>query len=156
MKSLSISPLPPMQSSMFNFFHKNRKCFFMQNLTFLTYAKSLICIKYVFLKRIKFYLDQSPSLLSFHSRYRSGRLLFVLSMDCSFLQFRIFSWCPLMSTSGTFLPKISSGRVYCGYSNSPSEKLSVCADPSLFSTPGIKRAIASIITMAGNSPPVST
>ena len=44
----------------------------------------------------------------------------------------------------------------CGYSRSPSAKLSVSAESLLCSTPGTRREIVSIITIAGSSPPVST
>jgi hypothetical protein len=59
-------------------------------------------------------------------------------------------------TSGTFAPRKSAGRVYCGYSSSPVEKLSSSGDSSDPSTPGTSRATASITTSAPSSPPVST
>ena len=45
-------------------------------------------------------------------------------------------WSPLRSTSGTSQPRNSAGRVYCGYSSSPSPKLSVTGLTALPITPG--------------------
>ena len=63
---------------------------------------------------------------------------------------------PFSSTSGTFIPRNSAGRVYWGYSSRPMEKLSSWLDSSQPSTPGISRATASTVTSAPSSPPVST
>ena len=60
------------------------------------------------------------------------------------------------STGGTDSPMKTSGLVYCGYSSKFPSNDSSCADASLFSTPGTRREIQSIIIIAGSSPPVST
>ena len=54
----------------------------------------------------------------------SGRLSSVRS-NCFFRRhFATFAWSPVSSTSGTARPSQTSGRVYCGYSKSPSQWLS--------------------------------
>lgn len=50
----------------------------------------------------------------------------------------IFAWSPDSSTSGTSMPFNSRGRVYCGYSSSPSENDSSSGDSADPSTPGIE------------------
>src|SRR5438132_243850 len=86
---------------------------------------------------------------------RSGRRSRVRATASSRRHCAIFAWSPERSTSGTRRPRKSGGRVYCGPSRSPSrEKLSACAESSLPSTPGTRRATASITASAANSPPV--
>ena len=58
--------------------------------------------------------------------------------------------------SGTPRPRNSAGRVYCGYSRSPSLKLSSSTEASLPSAPGTSRHTASTTTSAASSPPEST
>ncbi len=65
-------------------------------------------------------------------------------------------WSPDKSTGGTSFPIHSAGLLYCGYSNKPPSNDSVLPEASLVNTPGTIRAMASIITMAGSSPPVRT
>src|SRR6185503_7764756 len=94
---------------------------------------------------------------SHSSGSRSGRCLRVRSIACSRRHFSISAWCPDSSTGGTFSPRNSAGRVYCGKSSSPSRaKVSPATDASSPTTPGISRATASTITSAGSSPPDST
>ena len=68
----------------------------------------------------------------------------------------ISRWLPDNSTSGTFSPLNSAGRVYWGYSSRPSENESAAADSALPSTPGTRRETASTMTIAASSPPVMT
>ena len=67
-----------------------------------------------------------------------------------------FAWSPESKIAGTFFPIQSSGLLYCGYSNKFPSKDSVVPDSSFASTPGTIRDIASTMTIAGSSPPVST
>ena len=53
-------------------------------------------------------------------------------------------------------PSKTCGRVYCGYSSSPSAKLSSAAEASLPMTPGSSRTQASSSASAAISPPEST
>ena len=64
------------------------------------------------------------------------------------------AWCPDRSTPGTSLSLQTAGRVYCGHSSRPSENESILQASSSGSTPGMKRLMASIMTVAANSPPV--
>src|SRR5450759_1403214 len=66
------------------------------------------------------------------------------------------AWSPEMSTSGTLMPRYSAGRVNCGHPEGSLEKLSWVSDSGSPTTPGTRRATASIRTMAGTSPPLST
>ena len=61
----------------------------------------------------------------------------------------------LLNMKSYFLFKNISGLVYWGYSNKPFEKDSSSTD-CLLITPSIYLDIASIKTIAGNSPPVKT
>src|SRR5690606_16719629 len=87
---------------------------------------------------------------------KSGRLLSVRSSDCRRRHSAISAWWPDNRMSGTFHPRKSAGRVYCGYSSRPSLNESRAADSSFPSTPGRSLTTASMTTIAGNSPPVST
>src|SRR5580704_8705136 len=51
---------------------------------------------------------------------KSGRNRAVFSIAASLRHFRIASWLPPSSVSGTFQPRNSAGRVYCGQSSNPS------------------------------------
>src|SRR5437899_3077862 len=66
------------------------------------------------------------------------------------------AWSPDNRISGIGRPSNSCGRVYCGYSRSPSEKLSSAPEISLPITPGSSRTQASISVIAAISPPDST
>src|SRR6266516_4256005 len=80
----------------------------------------------------------------------------VLFFACSSRHFSISAWLPESSTSGTFIPRNSAGRVYCGYSSSPWLNDSSCELSSSPNTPGSRRVTASMTTMAGRAPLVST
>ena len=113
----------------------------------------------VYLAFSSFFMDWMNAmsfLLSSTCSISSGRRDSVSSMALSRRQRSISAWLPFSKTSGTFMPRNSAGRVYCGYSSSPSENDSVSADSLLPNTPGIKRAMQSIATIAASSPPVST
>src|SRR5690348_12336057 len=66
------------------------------------------------------------------------------------------AWSPDSSTSGTVIPLYSAGRVNCGQPLASPAKVSWASDPGSPTTPGTSRATASIRTIAGISPPLST
>ena len=67
---------------------------------------------------------------------RSGRRSSVRRSAWARRQRPTSPWSPERRTSGTAQSRNPAGRVYCGYSSSPSAKLSSAADSSLPSTPG--------------------
>src|SRR5581483_6846413 len=87
---------------------------------------------------------------------RSGRTAAVARRAESRRQRAISAWLPESRTSGTRIPRKTSGRVYCGYSRSPSANDSSASDARFPITPGTSRAIASMTTAAAASPPEST
>src|SRR5215472_418774 len=67
------------------------------------------------------------------------------------------AWLPDSKTSGTLRPRHSAGLVNCGYPPpAPCANASCASDASSPRTPATRRATASISTMAGSSPPLST
>src|SRR3989344_6897994 len=97
--------------------------------------------------------------------FRRSDLVCSVRIFASFcLQSSIFLWSPERRISGTFLFSYTGGFVYCGYSRS------VCRSPfsslfsekdslrvaSVFKTPPTSRITASVISIAGISPPVTT
>src|SRR5688572_8278656 len=93
---------------------------------------------------------------SLYSFSKSGRLRLVFSIAASLRQRSISAWFPLNKTSGTFIPRNSGGRVYCGWSNKLSENDSNTAEVSLPNAPGNNRTTASTTTIAAGSPPDKT
>src|SRR5882724_4977195 len=87
---------------------------------------------------------------------RSGRRALVRASASAFRQAAIRAWSPETRISGIGRPSNSCGRVYCGYSSSPSEKLSSAPEAGFPITPGSSRTQASISAMAAISPPDST
>ena len=70
---------------------------------------------------------------------RSGRAAAVRARDCSRRQRAMAAWLPLVSTSGTLMPRKSAGRVYWGYSRRPLVKDSSTGPSAAPSTPGSLR-----------------
>src|SRR5262249_31400879 len=87
---------------------------------------------------------------------RSGRRDWVSASDSVRRQAATLAWSPEMRISGMDLPSKTCGRVYWGYSSSPSEKLSSAPDASFPITPGSSRTQASIRAIAAISPPDKT
>src|SRR5216684_5898016 len=87
---------------------------------------------------------------------RSGRRARVRASASAWRQAATRAWSPDNRISGMVWPSNSCGRVYCGYSNRPSEKLSSAPEASLPITPGSSRTQASISAMLAISPPEST
>src|SRR6202171_5825876 len=75
---------------------------------------------------------------------------------CWWRHCRMRAWSPERRTSGTLMPRYSAGRVYCGHPEGSVEKLSCVSDSGSPTTPGTRRATASIRTIAGISPPLRT
>src|SRR5690349_8996938 len=78
---------------------------------------------------------------------------------CSRRHCLIRAWSPERSTSGTFMPRYSAGRVNCGQpvaSSAAPAKLSWAREPGSPTTPGTSLATASTRTIAGISPPLKT
>ena len=67
---------------------------------------------------------------------RSGRRSWVRVSACALRHRATRAWSPDRNTSGTGQPRSPAGRVYCGYSSSPSPKLSSSADCRCPSLPG--------------------
>src|SRR5665213_1755820 len=88
--------------------------------------------------------------------HRSGRLCRVRASASACRQAATLAWSPEVRISGIWRPSKACGRVYCGYSSSPSEKLSSVPEASLPITPGSSRTQASISAIAAISPPEST
>src|SRR3989442_8244945 len=87
---------------------------------------------------------------------KSGLRCAVRALACSARHWAISAWLPDNNTSGTRIPRNSAGRVYCGYSSKPwlnDSSAALCSSPN---TPGSNRVTASISTMAGKPPLVST
>src|SRR5215472_7411341 len=89
-------------------------------------------------------------------RDKSGRRRAVRFSASARRHSRTLPWSPLSSTSGTRMPRNSSGRVYCGYSSVPAANDSSVSESELPSTPGISLPTASTTTIAGSSPPLNT
>src|SRR5258705_10886049 len=87
---------------------------------------------------------------------RSGRRAFVRASASALRQAATRVCSPDSRIPGIGWPSNSCGRVYCGYSSSPSEKLSSAPEASFPITPGSSRTQASISAMAAISPPEST
>src|ERR1700726_1079278 len=88
--------------------------------------------------------------------HRSGRRAWVRASASALRQAATLTWSPDNRISGIGTPSKPCGRVYCGYSSSPSEKLSSAPDSAFPITPGSSRTQASISANAAISPPEST
>src|SRR5262245_16160769 len=88
--------------------------------------------------------------------HKSGRRSRVIRSASARRQAATLAWSPESSTSGIGRPSNTCGRVNCGYSKSPSEKLSSATDACAPTTPGNSRTQASSSTSAATSPPDST
>src|SRR5262245_39743429 len=95
-------------------------------------------------------------LRAWYAAQRSGRRSKVSRSASARRQAFTLLWSPEVSTSGIGSPSKTGGRVYCGYSSSPSAKLSSAADASLPMTPGKSLTQASSSASAAISPPEST
>src|SRR6266550_7384075 len=79
-----------------------------------------------------------------------------LAAACWRRHWRIRAWSPERRTSGTPRPRYSAGLVNCGHPDGSMEKVSWVSDSGSPTTPGMRRATASMRTIAGISPPLST
>src|SRR5882724_6508842 len=92
----------------------------------------------------------------FLAAQRSGRRALVRASASASRHAATFAWSPESRISGIGWPSNSCGRVYCGYSSNPSEKLSSAPELNFPITPGSSRTQASMSAMAAISPPDNT
>ncbi len=105
-------------------------------------------------KGCAFCSNKISSAVNFSFRIKSGRLSRVRLTEAINRYVSIFSWLPERSSSGTDCPLKSLGLVYCGCFSRFLLKVSFVAESAQPRTPGNKRVIESITTMAASSPPV--
>src|SRR3981081_4244231 len=88
--------------------------------------------------------------------HKAGRRARVRASASAWRQAATLAWSPEVRVSGIGTPSNACGRVYCGYSSNPWEKLSSSLEISFPMTPGSSRTQASIKAIAAISPPEST